>query len=65
MSESAAGGSSVRDWMYGDEPCPFSGGCPMPLRTHYHHSPGPGQPTVVIYYDQPLLEQAYRIPEGR
>jgi hypothetical protein len=54
-----------RDWHFGDEPCPYSGGCSEPVRSHYHHHEGPGKPVVVIYYDQPLLEQAYRQQESR
>ena len=48
--------SAARDWHYGDEPCTYSGGCNEPLRSHTHLSPGPGQPTVVVYYDDPAYE---------
>jgi hypothetical protein len=33
--------------------CPQAG-CSEPLRSHTHLSPGPGQPVVVVYYDEHL-----------
>jgi hypothetical protein len=46
-----------RGWVFGDERCPYPGGCNLPLRTHTHHSERPGDPFHVVYYDD-LVDSA-------
>lgn len=41
-----------REWTFGDEPCPYPGGCNLPLRTHIHEVTYPSGEVVVRFYDE-------------
>ena len=51
-----------RGWVFGDEPCTYSGGCNLPIRTHFHEVVHPTAEVVVRFYD---VSAPARVPSDK